>query len=223
MPQPLSRVFLDAKITVTPSALTRFPELAALVMHVISIWSHIEGDLAGVLSVMLKTDIRTGTGMYVALDGRRQRATTLEAAAKAALNDDEYNLVKRVMKAISSSVRQRDQFAHQVWAFSEDLKEDALLLLQPKLITEINVGVRQAIVDGMKQLDTGDGSVRYVIPYIPMPKIDNNQVMVYRKVDLQREVRRANKSETMVRLLWGTLGHWLHGGDSRSELENLLG
>jgi hypothetical protein len=131
MPQPLSRVRPGAGRMGGPQHITMRPELAVLVMGVISAWTYTEISLGRILATCLHADSSAGLAMYLSLSGGEAKRTTLEAAAHANLTPEHLELFTLVMKAIKPVRERRNDFAHGMWTISDDLP-DALLWDAPK-------------------------------------------------------------------------------------------
>lgn len=222
MPQPLSRVRRNARLIVTPAALSHRPELAALAMQVIAQWADIDGDFAGILSLMLKTDVAVGTAMYLALVGGGTRRAALAAAAGKALAPADLELFYGVERAIKPSRDRRNEFAHHAWAYADELP-DALLLLPAELVTWANVGARQHVIDTAIPFEVQDGVVRKVLQLPPARHLDRSRIMVFKHADFERDVLLAGEASHLVYLLWQVLGEGPYADSSRNDLAGRLG
>jgi len=190
MPQPLSQVRPRTQIAVDALYVLNYPEFATQVMRVVAHWAHIDGNLASTLSLMMKADVATGAAMYTALNGADARKAALLAAAKEALPEHLYVVLRAVLKATAFSRSQRNEFVHHVWGVADQLP-DALLLLHPNVVLAVNVSHRQRI----EILPDGRGVIA--------PKdYDYSKIAVYRANDFQKAVEDASESEELFKGLY---------------------
>ncbi len=153
-------------------AINRRPELALEALKVIAFWAEIEGDLATILAAMLKADVATGVAMYEALSMGEGRRAALSAAARQALPEWQAKLFEAIQFATSPSRKQRNAFAHNLWATADDLP-DAILLMDPKVVSKVTVSHRQRhVVDGQNVIRPID--------------LDRSAIQVYKKSDMER-------------------------------------
>jgi hypothetical protein len=99
-------------------------------MESIACWAHVDVGLGGLLANLLKLDAGIGIAMFFGLSGGETRRSALEAAARKALNSDDFALFARVSRAINSARDRRNNFAHGLWGVSDELP-DALLWINP--------------------------------------------------------------------------------------------
>lgn len=178
MPQPLSKVTPKATVFVGAEYLRKHQKFSNAVASVTAFWAHSDGNLAAILSFMMKTDIRTGVAMYQALMSAEAKLAALYAAADIALEQWEAILLRAVIQANKASRNQRNDFAHGIWGGAAELP-DALLWMDPRVVMDKNVSHRQAEM-------TADG--RRVI----RPKgLDHSQIMVWRENDFKTAVKSA--------------------------------
>lgn len=195
MPQPLSQVRANTEIAVDALYIYNYPEFAAQVMRVVAHWAHIDGNLATILSRMLRADIAVGAAMYTALSSAEARKAALLAAAGEALPEYQNLILRAVLKATAASRTQRNEFVHHVWGVAADLPE-ALLLLHPNVVLAVNVSHRQRT----QILPDGRGVIS------PQP-FDYRRIAVYREADFQRAVEEASQSEELFKGLYRLIAH----------------
>jgi hypothetical protein len=192
MPQPLSEVSAEGKLTFSAGVLRNSP-FAVDVAYVIALWAHIDGDLASILSRMLKTDIAVGTAMYLSLVSSGVQKSALKAAAKAALPEWQEILLRAILVVTEPLRAERNRFAHWAWGHCSEVS-DAILLTHPKTIVEHNASFRQRVLE----LPDGRGVIR------PMP-IDDTNIMVYREVDFQHAIESAERARDLYRLFYANV------------------
>jgi hypothetical protein len=137
MPQPLSKVKPGAGMKIGPHALANRPALAVQVMSVLGEWAHIDATFSAILTTFLKADFIVVNAMMEALKSGTSRNAAFLGAAQSGLPERDFNLVQAVIKASKASRNRRNEFAHHIWAFSDELP-DALLLIDPtQIMTEL--------------------------------------------------------------------------------------
>lgn len=180
----------DPNIAIDALYVLSYPDFAGQIMRVIAHWAHIDGTLATILSRMLKADIEVGAAMYTALSSAEARRSALLAAAKIALSEIQFLALRAVLKCTAHSRARRNEFAHHVWGVCEHTP-DALLLLHPNVVLDVNVSHRQRAVE----LPEGRG-------VIAPRDIDYSKVFVFRGADFQKAVEDASESEELFKGLY---------------------
>jgi len=192
MPQPLCDVSTEGELFFSAGVLRGSP-FAGDVAYVIALWAHTDGDIASILSRMLRADIAVGTAMYLALVSSGSQKSALKAAAKAALPEWQEILLRVILSVTDPLRTERNHFAHWVWGHCTEIP-DALLLTHPKTIVEHNASFRQRVLE----LPDGRGVIR------PMP-IDDTKIMVYRKADFDYAIQTAERARDLYRLLYASI------------------
>lgn len=177
----------NASIAVGPDYISEAPDFAKATAGVIAFWAHNDGNLAAILSFMLKTDIRTAVAMYQAITSAEGKRAALLAAADNAREEWEAILLRAVLKANSGSRNQRNEFAHGIWGHSTDIP-DAILLMDTRVVMDKNVSHRQAEEDGNGQ--------RIIAP----KGFDASKIMVYRQKDFDQAL--ADAEASYIRLVY---------------------
>jgi hypothetical protein len=133
--QPLSRVKRSAFVRHDPHALDDKPEMAMLVAKIFAHWGLIEHRLSLLLVRVLGADAAPALAMFATLTAQHLQTGALEAAAKAALSEDEFAVFRAALGVTDSVQTPRNQLAHWIWASAPEL-ENALLLAEPKSAKE---------------------------------------------------------------------------------------
>jgi hypothetical protein len=176
MPQPLSRVKSGVTVRQRPAILDHLPpKYAQLVAGIFSNWSLVEHRLNLLLVRILGADAEPALAMFATLEAQHLQFRAIEAAAKAALEEKEYDVFKATMSVARSVQTPRNQLAHWVWAYSADLP-DALLLAEPQSAKERDREFTLALESG----ETDSEKIAALNTFDPA------QVQVYRQGDLQR-------------------------------------
>jgi hypothetical protein len=135
MPQPLSSISPEFTVQLWGAgALQKYPDLAALAMEVIGIWSYIDMKLGGILAHFMKADLETATVMHQAIVSMEARVGVLRAAAEHVMAKEEYELFAASLSTTKASQSTRHDFAHHVWGICDNVP-DALILTAPKHMT----------------------------------------------------------------------------------------
>ena len=136
MPQPLNRVisngeFRPKKARPNESVLNDKPELAKLVASIFELWASIEGSLSLLLVSVLGADAEPAIAMFATLRAQHLQMGALEAAAKAALSPNDFDVFCAAIRMTDSVQTPRNHLAHWIWGTCEQLP-DALLLADLK-------------------------------------------------------------------------------------------
>lgn len=176
MPQPLSRVRSGATARQRPAATDHLPpKYAALVAGIFSYSSLIEYRLTLLLVRILGADAEPALAMFSTLEAQHLQLRALEAAAKSALDETEYDIFKATIAVAKSVQAPRNQLAHWIWAHCPELP-NALLLADPKSAKDRDREFTRA-------LESGETDVAKISA---LNTFDPSQVQVYREADLEQ-------------------------------------
>ncbi len=113
-------------------ALKERPHLAELMMRVIANWAHAEFLMSRLAVGFAEKDHVILAAVLEILRTKRQEA--IDAAAKAALSADELQVFSQADAKFKDRRRQRDKYAHGIWAITDDLPEDLVWMDAKHLI-----------------------------------------------------------------------------------------
>jgi hypothetical protein len=136
--QPLIYVRPKAKYRMPANALSERPELAALVGECIAFWSQVEGQLAILLSAIMKTEKAIAAAIFLSIRNSRAQREALTAAAEIALSGRELEMFRAIAVVYQSLDTQRTDLAHGIFGICEELP-DALLWINSKDFTQHNL------------------------------------------------------------------------------------
>jgi len=153
------------------------PELAVLVLRVISFWSLIDQKMNSLLSALLKSQYRLSMVMLQTVDSQSLRRTIIRKIASEVLSRDDCGLLSTVFKIVASSERRRNEFAHHIWAVNQN-RPDTLILINPKDINLLEAALRD-------HAPPKDADFDFQIPEFTKP-------------DLEEEVERAKFASVLV-------------------------
>jgi len=191
MPQPLSRVVPNGVFLPGPETLNDKPELAKLVASIFAHWAAIEQWLSLILVRILGADAEPAIAMFSTLTAQHLQMGALDAAAKAGLTADEYDVFLAVIEVTDSVQTPRNHLAHWTWGSCLGLS-DALCLAEPKAQKERD---RQMIL-ALQKADKGRGV--NLAALFKLGLYDPDTVMVYRKGDLERANRDLDEADGLA-------------------------
>lgn len=192
MTQKLSEVAEEGKVVFSAGALRQSP-FGADVAYVIALWAHTDGDIASILSRMLKADIAVGTAMYLSLANAGAQKSALAAAAKEALPEWQQIILQSIGSVADPWRKERNMFAHYAWGHCSEVS-DGILLAHPKVIVNYNISHRQRVTN----LPDGRGIIQ------PKP-IDDKQILVYRREDFDSAILHAERARDLYRDFYALL------------------
>jgi hypothetical protein len=149
MPQPLSRVVSDAKISLRVDALADKPDMAILVTEIFAVWAYIEYQLSLLLVQTLGATETPALAMRSVLTSQQLQAKALEAAAKAALSTPDCQIFSAVTSVVESVQTPGNHLAHWVWGRCEQ-RPDLLILIDPKMYKANEIGFRRVFSKELK-------------------------------------------------------------------------
>jgi|SRR6516165_3692218 len=136
--QPLLYVRPKAKYRMPANALAERPELAALIGECIAFWSQVEGQIAVLLSAIMKAETAITAAVFLSIRNSRAQREALTAAAEIGLTGRELEMFRAIAIVYQSLDSQRTDLAHGIFAISEDLP-DALLWIDSSDFTQHNL------------------------------------------------------------------------------------
>ena len=192
MPQPFSRVIPNAEIYLDNNILDNKPEMASLVIKIFATWASIEQQLTSLLIRVLGVgrNAAPAMAMYQTLTAQHLQLGALDAAARAALQPEVYDIFSAVMDVAEVAGKPRNGLAHWVWGGCRQ-KPDLLALVDPKALWKNvyrEVDFHQHFpIDGMDGWD---------------PEwIDPEFAFAYSADDLARALRDLNEANNCLDLL----------------------
>jgi hypothetical protein len=214
MPQPLNRVipngeFRPKKARPNESVLNDKPELAKLVASIFELWASIEGSLSLLLVSVLGADAEPAIAMFATLRAQHLQMGALEAAAKAALSPNDFDVFCAAIRMTDSVQTPRNHLAHWIWGTCEQLP-DALLLADPKGHQDRDRELKLAFERA------GGPDVNEIIN---LNRYNPATVLVYRRGDLERAKCDLEDAEWIVALLTVYLDHLIRRAASDTDFE----
>jgi hypothetical protein len=193
MPQPLNRVVPDASFMHNPNVLDDKPHLSKYVANIFGFWTLIEYRLSLLLIRVLGADAHPAIAIFSTLTAQHLQLKALEAAAKAALSTEEFDVFQAGIDVTDSAQSQRNKLAHWIWGSCPELP-DALLVADPKahkdIDRELQLALEQAGTKGIKTAEMAK-----------LNRWDSANIYVYREADLQRASRDLGDASQVAFLL----------------------
>jgi hypothetical protein len=187
---PLSRVRPKAVIAFNDitAVFSPRPDLATKIAECIAECAEVEFSLGSALAALFRSDtktIKTALAIFVDASSRNAQLAMLDAAAKAGLEPNHYEVFRAIMKeAVRPALKERDKLAHWCWGYSPDLP-DTLLLMEPtKKVTTF--------------------ATYFLKPDTPL-KIDRDAIYVVTKTDLANIYRRIAAARYLLECFIGAV------------------
>jgi hypothetical protein len=185
MPQPLTGLVPDGKFSPNWNALDDKPEMSALVASIFGCWGYIERELGLLLVRVLGADADPAIAMFSTLTAQHLQMRAIEAAARAALSPDVFDVFDAAASVVDSVQADRNRLAHWIWG-SCDALPDALLLADPKSHrerTQKHMLAQPQLVRDVQQL------FQLIAEWSKFAPYDPSSVLVYTLDDLKRVKR----------------------------------
>jgi hypothetical protein len=191
MPNPLSRVREDPKVSFAPVLLLEH-KLAPRIATSLAMWSVTEAGLGRLLTVIMGAQARPSLAMFGALTSNAAKVATVKAAARSILPEKELEMFEAISPLLDRAAAQRHKFAHHIWGVSEDVP-DALLLVDPMhslgFTVDVNEHVFARLRDWSLEAETS------------VPKFPIDKVFVYRAADFDRYIKETATAGTLLHYL----------------------
>lgn len=193
MPQPINKIVPDPYVYLDTNALSDKPELANLVCQIFATWSSIEQELNFLFFVVLGADAAPAIAIYTELRTQHLQLVALEAAAKAALADDDYLIFKAASSVAASVQTPRNHLAHWTWGRCKQ-RHDLLVLANPQMLKERDFRVATHIAG--KPLDKLDP-----LEVAALHLFNDDEILAYSKGDLERALRDMEEAQSILQNL----------------------
>jgi len=195
MPQPIDRIVPKPHVYLSNEVLRDKPELALLVCKIFAIWARIEQQLTVLLVRVLGADYEPAFAIYSTLTAQHLQNRALDAAAKAVLSADDYQIFNAAISVSQSAQAPRNHLAHWSWGACKQ-RPDLLVLANPKMISARDIRVANRVhlpppfADRLSPHEMGD-----------LIQFDNSETLAYSKADLERAVRDLEEANIVIKNL----------------------
>jgi hypothetical protein len=186
MPNRIDRIVPNPHVYLSTDILKDKPDLAILVTQIFAVWARIEHELSFLLVRVLGANAAPAIAMYGTLIAQHLQLGALEAAAKAALTQHDFEVFQAAI-AVTESIRTpRNQLAHWAWAGCKQ-RPDLLALANPKMIRERDFRVAKILqtAPSPRLVDVMEVAEKLLF--------DVSEVIAYSKADLERALRDMNE------------------------------
>src|SRR4051812_31129463 len=120
MPQPINRIVPNAHVILRTTVLNDKPDFAILVAQIFATWARIEQQLSFLLVRVLGAQAAPAIAMYSTLTAQHLQLGALDAAAKAGLQEGDYQVFKAAVLVADMAQTPRNHLAHWTWAECKD-------------------------------------------------------------------------------------------------------
>jgi hypothetical protein len=206
-PQPLSRVRPSAKVFASPESIQRRPRLAPFIAEVIARWADIEANVGSILAFLLAAEAGPTIAMLQAVRSASAQMDMIEAAGKIKLTDPELEMFEAVVRLARSAARKRNNVAHHIWAYCNEIPE-GLLLIEPAAYLDIFVAVSKA----NRNPEVAQLNESRVEP-------DSSRILVYREPDFTEII---DELKSMARCTTFLINYLHLENPSRNRMYSLL-
>lgn len=100
--------------------LAQRPDLAAMVLQTIAVWSEVDFELAKALAHLMKADASVSSAVFLTLTTTSAKIKAIKAASETGLKGDALFAVRVVLAAYKGIAPHRDKFAHGIFGWKED-------------------------------------------------------------------------------------------------------
>ncbi len=182
MPQPFSKIVPDAHVYIDSNVLSDKPDMAVLITKIFALWAQIEHELSFLLVRVLGADAAPAIAMHATLTAQHLQNSALQAAAKAALSPDQFDVFQAALSTAESAATPRNHLAHWIWGGCEQ-RPDLLALFDPKMVKERDFRVEKFYSQNPNR------EPEDIIKNIDLYFFDTSNVLAYSKTDLERALR----------------------------------
>ncbi|MHC2837927.1 hypothetical protein [Bradyrhizobium diazoefficiens] len=112
--------------------------MAPFVAEIIVRWADIEANVGSILAFLLAAEAGPTIAMLQTVRSASAQMDMIVSAGKIKLIDPELEMFEAVVRLARSAARKRNNVAHHIWAFCDELP-DALLLVEPVAYLDIFV------------------------------------------------------------------------------------
>jgi hypothetical protein len=194
MPQPFNKVVPDAHVYIDSGALSDKPDMAVLVARIFAVWAQIEHELSFLLVRVLGAEAAPAIAMHATLTAQHLQNSALQAAAKAALLPDQFDIFQAALSTAESASTPRNHLAHWIWGGCKQ-RPELLALFDPKMVKARDFRVEKFYSQNPHR---GPDDI---IKNIELHYFDTSNVLAYSKTDLERALRDIIESfQTLVLL-----------------------
>lgn len=194
MPHPINRMVPNPHVYLDPNVLSGKPDFAILVCQIFAIWATIEQELNFLFFVVLGADAAPAIAIYSELRTQQLQNVALQAAAKAALSQSDYEIFKAAISVASRVSTPRNHLAHWAWGGCHQLP-DVLALCDPQMIKNRDFRVAKHLKENpdIEKIDMQEVGTLHLF--------DDSEILGYTKSDMERALRDLKDAVTVLSFL----------------------
>lgn len=191
--QPLSSLRKMVGLTIAPYAVSE-SSLGHMPMQVIATWAGVDNLQTSIIAHLLKSEHSAIHAMLMALKSTDGRRAAIEALVKSLAPEADYDLYSAIQLASKPSRKQRNAFAHNIWAVSPQI-EDALILIDAGALSTFHLeshvydtkqATEERYQEWAKEVSSGVPPSKAKIG--TAPQLDYRQMFVYKFADFQEAI-----------------------------------
>ena len=132
--KPLWIAYPKARAIMGTGLIEDRPKAAVIIARIVTSWADIEVDCARLLAQLMGTNIPAAAAVFGSIRSSRTQHDALEAAARAVLNEADFELFSAHMSRKASLEKERNDLAHGCFGFVVNLPDDIVWVAQADLI-----------------------------------------------------------------------------------------
>jgi hypothetical protein len=223
MPHPINRIVPDPHVFLSPNVLEDKPDLALLVCKIFAIWARIEQQLTVLLVRVLGADSAPALAIYSTLTAQHLQNRALDAAAKASLSTEDYQVFEAATSVIESAQAPRNHLAHWSWGACKQ-RPELLTLADPKMLSARDIRVANHFHFPEPFVYNQDPHV-----ILDLIQFESSKILAYSKKDLERAARDLESANEVIKNLVnyldptvseGLYAHFPQFSQTRSEIRS---
>lgn len=188
MPQPIAKIIPDPHVVLSRDVLDDKPDMAALVCKIFATWATVEQYLSILLVSVLAAHADPALAMFSTLTAQHLQLGALDAAAKATLSADDYNVFKSALAVADSAQTPRNHLPHWTWGRCRQ-REDLLLLADPDMHSTRDLRLAKLVQAPGKADHKEVAKQAY---------FDLDGILAYSKSDLERSLRDLEEARNAI-------------------------
>lgn len=140
------------------------PELAALAMQLIEIWSFANATILSIATKLLDSQPDVVMALLLGVTNHNARREAIAKAAEKRLSRNDFLLFKLAIERTGPSENKRHAFAHHIWGYSPEKPESLLLIDTENFVTRL-ADVEALEKTAPEQVSAFAGDVSKLRPY----------------------------------------------------------
>jgi hypothetical protein len=209
MPQPIDRILPEPHVYLRPDVLDDKPDVALIVCKIFAIYARIEQRLSTLMVRVLGAESAPALAIYGTLTAQHLQLGALDAAAKAKLEANDYQIFKAALSVTESAQAPRHQLAHWSWGGCRQ-RADLLCLADPKMLSARDFRLAESAQAPKTLAELDPAHILNLIQF------EKSQILAYSKADLERAARDLEAARVIVEALLDYIDPSVSGALKRS-------